>query len=552
MQTLFNEQKLEKYHKLRGPWIEKVLYDFVRDDAEQYPDKEAMMDTWSEPYRRVTYKQLLERVHDVCRAFKGFGLEKEDIVSIQLPNCLEEFYVRIALSKIGGISFPFSEALPEYDASYLLEVTKPKMAIISGKPFHGINYVEMYAKMRQSLPSLQEIFVVGGEPGPGMRRFEELLDPAWQKKYPENYLDQFMPKVTDIWELIATSGTTARPKISCQTTIQFLIPDGQATVHRSNIKPDSVILSVTSAAAGLTGVMFGFEAAMIAGCKCCFMPEFSPELALKLIQEEKVTHVGGVPAIIARVLNHPDFTKYDLSSWKVFTTAGGPIPYEIGRKLINELGLGVCNMFGWSEANAPVMTWWNQPEDTFDGTSGPLIPGYDYKLVDNEGNIVKQGEIGEICGWSPAAGWFHPREANVAWDDEGYYHSGDLGMVDEKGRFKVMGRKTDMILRGAQNISPKETEEILLQHPKIADAAIVKMSDQILGERACAYVVLKEGQTLTLEDIAKFCEEKKLAKYKWPERLELVDKIPLSAGGKVHKAILEEDIAKKLKAEGKV
>lgn len=553
MQTLFNEKKLERYGHFNGPWIEKVLYDFVKDAAEKYPDKEAMMDTWSEPYRRVTYSQLLESAQRCCYAFKAFGLAKEDVVSIQLPNCIEQFYVRIALSKIGAISFPFSESLPEHDASFLLGVTKPKIAIIPGRSFHRINYVEMYETMRSSIPSLQDIFVVGGEPGPGMRRFEELLEPAWMDKFPGNYLDQFKPQVTDIWELIATSGTTARPRISYQTTIQFLIPDGQACVQRSNIKENSVILSLTSAAAGLTGGLFGFEAALIAGCKCCFMPEVNPELALKLIQEEKVTHVGGVPAIISRVLHHSDFTKYDLSSWKVFATAGGPVPLEIARKLITEMGIGICNMYGASEAAAPVMTWWNQPEDTLSGSSGPIIPGFDCRLIDNEGNIVKDGEIGEVCWWGAGAGWFHPQEANAdSFDEEGYFHSGDLGMVDGKGCLKIVGRKKDMILRGAQNISPKEVEDVLMQHPKVADVAIVKMPDKLIGEKACAYVVPKKEHALTFEDLTKFCEEKQIAKYKWPERLEVIDKLPLSAGGKVHKKLLEEEIAKKLKEEGRM
>jgi non-ribosomal peptide synthetase component E (peptide arylation enzyme) len=551
MESLFVDQKVEKYKALGGPWSDQVLYDFVKENARRFPDKEAIMDTWTDLPRRFTYRELMRRVDACCLSFLELGLEKEDVVAIQLPNCLEQCIARIALSKIGAIAFPYSESLAEYDVSYLLEVTSPKFAIIPGE-FNKKNYLEMYRENRQNISTLQEIFVVGAGVPSGFRPFAELVDLEKLNKYPTNHLDRFKPGVTEIWEMIATSGTTGRPKISLQVPLQFLIAVGQSIIKRTKFTPDDVIVSVTSMAAGLSGVMWGFEMAMLAGAKVCLMPVFSPELALKLIEQERATAVGGVPAIMPRIFSHPDYKKYDTSHLRLATTAGGPFAIELAKKILKS-NIIATNMYGASEASAPVTTSIDDIEATLEGKSGKVIPGFELKIVDNYGKEVPQGQEGEITWWSPAAGWFSPREANKEnWDDAGYFYSGDIGFVDEKGFLKVSGRKKDMILRGAQNISPKEIEDLLYQHPGILDVAVVKMPDRNLGEKACACVVPKEGQSLTFDEMIKFLTERKLTRYKFPERLEIVEKLPLSPGGKIRKKTLEEYVEQKLKEEGKL
>jgi len=553
MKSLFSQKKVEKYKSLGGPIVEKILYDFVKDDANKFPDKEAIMEAWNGNVRRTTYKELLQKVNACCLSLLEIGVGKEDIVALQLPNCLEQCIARIALSKIGAISFPFSESLEEYDSSWLIEVTKPKFVIIPAAS-KKINYPEIFKGIKKNNPSIKEIFVVGwGAKIPaGFRSFEELIDLGELNKYPPNYLDQFKPTITDIWELIATSGTTGRPKISMQTPLQFLTAVGQSITERTKFTSDDIIVSVTSMAAGLSGVMWGFEMAMIKGAKVCLMHEFSPELTLKLIEQEKATAVGGVPAIMPRIFSHPDYGKYNVSSLRLASTAGGPFPIELAKTLVASKIIPT-NMYGASEASAPVTTGIIDIEATLKGQSGKRVEGFDLRIIDNFGKDVKQGEEGEVIWWSPCAGWFVPREANKeSFDEEGYYHSGDIGFIDEKGFLRISGRKKDMILRGAQNISPKESEDLLYQHPSILDVAVVKMADKEFGEKACACVVLRDGKSLTFSEMQDFLKEKRLTKYKWPERLEILDKLPLSAGGKVSKIALTEMVEKKLKAEGKI
>lgn len=551
LESLFSSKKVEKYKALGGPIIEKVLYDYVKENAVKSPHQEAIMDTWDDPARRVTYGELIQLVDACCLSFLELGIKKEDVVTIQLPNCLEQCYTRIALSKIGAISFPFSETLNEYDVTYLLAETQPKLAIIPGE-FGKINYPEIYREIKKKNLSLQEIFVVGKNCPPDFKPFTELINLEKLSKYPPDYLDQFQPKITDIWEMIATSGTTGRPKISLQTPIQFLIAIGDCIIKRTKFTHEDIIVSVTSMASGLSGVMWGFEMAMLSGAKVCLLPHFSPESVLKIIEQEKATAIGGVPAVMPRIFNHPDYEKYDTKKLRLVSTAGGPFAIELAKKLINS-NIMITNMYGASESSAPVTTSIEDIEATLNGKSGKLVPGFELKIVDSDHKEVPQGQEGEIIWWSPAAGWFTPKEANKDnFDAEGYYYSGDIGFLDKKGFLKVSGRKKDMILRGAQNIDPKEIEDLLYQHAKILDVAVVKMPDKVLNEKACACVVPREGQTITFEEMVKFLEEKKLTKYKFPERLEIIDKLPLSAGGKVSKKNLEEYVTAKLTAEGKI
>lgn len=551
MESLLTLEVLERYYQAGGPKIEKTMWEWVEKWASEAPDRLAVIEaSLSSGRKKTTYRELLQYSTRVALKLLELGISPGDRVAFQMPNVTEQYFIRLGCIKIGAVMVPLAETLREYDLVYILNKTKPRLVFIPAS-FHDHDYIAMYLQMRLELASIQEVIVVNkGQALPeGMRDFEEFIDPCLD--YQREGLKNYHPEATDIEQLVPTSGTTGRPKIVMQTSLL-----DQACllnyVERAHLIPDDIILAVTSMNAGLTGAGTGFYIPFLAGATVVVIPDFDPGFALEVVEKDKVTVLGGVPPVVTRMVSHPEWEKRNVSSLRRFCNAGGPTPAVTAQKL---LGVGCITVagYGTSEGWACVVTFDDDPQVVVEGKVGKPLPGFEVRVADNSGEPVAPGEIGEIIWRTACAGYYEDPELNKAvWDEEGWLHSGDMGMWDSKGNLAIVGRKTDMILRGAQNISPREIEEVLFKHPKIADIAVVGMPDRELGEKACAFVVLKQGETLTLEEMQAYLAEQKITKYKWPERLEFIDKLPLSAGGKVAKTFLKEIVANKLKEEEKI
>lgn len=290
---------------------------------------------------------------------------------------------------------------------------------------------------------------------------------------------------------------------------------------------------------------------MIAGSEAIFITEFNEEDACRLTQEEKVTKWIANPALMVRTISSPYFDKYDLSTVKSLSYAGAPLPPELAGK-VWKMGIHVAGSYGsMSVPSAGMISVTENDKDVCLNFSCDPPFGDQYLIVDAQGNELPPGEIGEIWIKAMHHGFYRdPDLTKAMYDKEGYQHTGDIGFKNEKGYIKIVGRSTDMILRGGQNIFPREIEEILYKDPRIKDVSVVAMPDKLLGEKACAYVVLEKGAKLTLEEMTSILQEHNVTKFKWPERLELIDKMPMSPGGKLMKDPLKKDIAAKLKKEG--
>jgi non-ribosomal peptide synthetase component E (peptide arylation enzyme) len=280
---------------------------------------------------------------------------------------------------------------------------------------------------------------------------------------------------------------------------------------------------------------------------------FDAEEALRLIEKERVTILVGVPTQTIKMLSVPDFNKYNFDSLRIVISAGSYLPYETAKEIIHKMEARLVPIFGSHDGGTICIGALDLDEETVCRTVGRPLPDTELKIVGFDGNEVRRGEVGEFLyrSGNSSVGYFCDLEATkMAWDADGYFHSGDLGRLTEEGIVEVRGRVKDIIIRGGQNINPEEIEDILIDHPDIENVAIVGMPDPILGERCCAYVAPKRERTFTFEQMSSFLKDKDIAIYKIPERLELIDEIPISEGSKPKKDLLKRDILNKLKEEG--
>jgi len=308
---------------------------------------------------------------------------------------------------------------------------------------------------------------------------------------------------------------------------------------------------------GGSGRLWGVHTSLYSGGKSFYLTDFSEETVCRLTQEERFTLWVWNPALITRVVTSSAFDEFDLSSLRQVSYSGAPMSGEVLAKLMTR-GVPAYNVYGTSEVGGcmgPILP--GISEERLLSAAGVPFEGFDVPVVDAEGKRLSAGEVGEILIWNIHHGYYQAEEESLAtysdretqglWD--GYQRTGDLGVYDDDGYLRVVGRKKDMILRGSQNIFPREIEDHLSRHPLVRDVAVVGMPDAVLGERVCAYVVSADGQAISVGDFQEFLNERGVAKFKWPERVELVDSMPLGPGGKIQKMVLRERIQHMLEEE---
>jgi 2,3-dihydroxybenzoate-AMP ligase len=289
------------------------------------------------------------------------------------------------------------------------------------------------------------------------------------------------------------------------------------------------------------------------GGKVVLAPSPDPEALFALVESERVTHLAMVPAMTIAWLNHPARSRYDLSSLQVLQVGGSRLSPEVARRVPDELGCRVQQVYGMAEGLLNFTRLDDAPDVIADTQGRPVSAADEVRVVDDDDHDVPPGAVGELLTRGPYTirGYYRAAEHNaVAFTADGYYRSGDLVRQDAGGNFSVEGRKKDMINRGGEKISAEEIENLILAHPSVHLTAVVAMPDAVLGERACACIVLRGGASLTLPELVAFLEQRGIARFKLPERLELLDALPLTSVGKVSKAVLRERVAAAVGAAG--
>lgn len=529
----------------KGYWTETTYADLFERNAKECPEKEAFVD---DSGNRFTWAEANQAVNRLALKLVELGFNKDDTFVIQLPNRVEIILLRIACEKAGVISVPVVRTLRHDEIGYILKLAETKGYVGLWK-FRDFDYWQMIQELRPDLPALKHLFFCGDEIPEAGISIKEILATPLEEKYSLSHIKKRQVLVDEVAWIELSTGTTGFPKVieTPMALATSVSPSHMAKIKMTGFDVACAFAPVSGAGRGL-GRFTPFVAA-----KGVLMEHFEAENAFKLIEKEKISIPMVVPAQLAMMLQNENYTKYDLSSLRVFQVAGAPLPPHVAEEVEKRFKCLVINHYGGMDAGSLTSVSADDPVEVRRFSVGKPHPGNEIKLLDDEGKEVSMGEVGTIHFRGPTSvgGYFKdPEMTKQAWGS-GWFNMGDLGKFDEQGNLYIVGRKKDIIIRGGFNIYPTEIESILMTHPKVEAVSVVGYPDSIMGEKACAYVVPKKGQTFTIDEMVSYFRERKVNPNKTPERLEIIEKMPLVADMKLDKKVLKEDILNKIKSQGK-
>ncbi|WP_445503471.1 cyclohexanecarboxylate-CoA ligase [Microvirga sp. G4-2] len=519
-----------------GHWQDITLLDHLARAVAQTPGKTALVANQSEQgrERRFTYEEI-DRLSDfVALSLEERGVGHGDVVSFQLPNWWEFTILHLACLKLGAISNPLMVIFRERELNFMLGLAETKVLIVPAK-FRNFDYAAMAASVQAQLRSLQHVFVVGGE---GEQSFDTLLKPKGGEEGRKRLRDRKLSP-DDVIQLLYTSGTTGEPKgvmHTSNTMLSNLVPFAE----RLHLGTNDVI-HMPSPMAHQLGFMYGLVLPIMLGATAVLQDVFVAQTMAAQITQEGATFTMGATPFLNDLTEYVERTGTSTPTLRVFVSAGAPIPRALVTKARQALGAAIISAWGMSENGAVTTTRPEDPEEKTTNTDGKALPGMEVRVVDANGSVLPSGEEGQlqVRGCSNFVGYLKRSELNNI-NSDGWFDTGDIARMDEDGYIRIAGRSKDIIIRGGENIPVVEIEGILFKHPKISSVAIVGYPDERLGERACAYVTLKEGTTLAFEEMTSYLKEQKMAVQYIPERLEIVDELPRTPSGKIQKFKLRE------------
>lgn len=526
-----------------------TLGEYFERTAERYREKEALI--FRE--RRITWGDLRLLVDRLALALIDRGIRRGDMIAILFPNRPEFIITLLATAKLGVVSVPISERLRRKEIEYILRQTEARAAV-SVSEFWGFSFSDLFQELREVTPTLHHVIVSGEKRHPEELIFEELVAREWEKRYPNNYyrevyLKDFPVEADDLLEIIFTSGTTGTPK-GVMHTHNTRCRSALGTATSIDLKAEDVWLIMVPLS-HTTALVNAFYASVIKGSCQVLLETWNVEEAMQEITRHRVTLPIGVPTMPIMMLQRPDFDQYDFSSIRAMVLAGAPLPIEVARQIIQKMGCYVTSAYGMTETAMSNITRLDDPVEVVCETVGRPQPGMEHKVVDEKRRIVPIGVKGEACarGQNVCIGYFQdPERTAQTIDDRGWIYSGDLATMDESGNLRIVGRIKDMIVRGGENISPTEIEDILYTYPKVAQVSVVAITDEHLGEKSCACIIPKPGEHITQEEVKAFFKDK-VAHFKIPDRVELMAEFPTTPSGKIKKNLLRERMAEKVQKE---
>jgi len=529
-----------------GYWTRETFYDFWDRNAQKYGDREALVDS----KYRLTWVEAKHLIDAIAVSWIEMDIPQFARIIIQSPNSVYGFLSRIACERAGLISLTVYPYLRQRELEYMVEKTEAS-AVIIPHIYRKFDYLEMYKDLQSRFPHLKSIFLFEDKvPDSAPEETYSLTNLA--KKRSEKPIDESVLKerrLDPVWNvalLTTTSGTTGLPKL-VEWPAAPRICTSKGRVDIWSLTKDDITMAIAPHAGGAAGTLTYF-AAPLAGAKTVMLEEFSPEGALELIEKEKATAIGVVPTHLIKMLE-ADTSKYDLSSLRFIRSAGGYLSPQVAEEAENAFGAVITSDLGTQDMGSVSGCRVKDSKDLRRRTVGRMLPGNRVRLMGEDGNEVPEGEPGILYFRGPhaPAGYYRDEKlTSTVFDPDGWTTTGDIVKFDQECLW-ILGRAKDMIIRGGQNIYPAEIEGLLNNHPKVASVAVVGYPDREMGERTCAYVILKPSQEFTFDEMVDFLKGKKLAMYKLPERLEIVDDFPtVGDSGKVNKETLKKDIAEKV------
>lgn len=522
------------------PLIEQTIGDNFDATVARFGDREALVDVTQG--KRWTYAALQADVDRLARALLAVGVATGDRVGIWAPNCSEWTLVQYATAKIGAILVNINPAYRAHELQYVLGQAGIS-TLVAAESFKSSNYRQMVDEVREEVPALGRVVYIGTSD------WDELLARADEVSADGLARVQGGLKNTDPINIQYTSGTTGFPKGATLSHRNILNNGFFVGELCDYTEADRVCIPVPFY--HCFGMVMGNLACTTHGaCMVIPAPGFDPAATLRATQDEKVTSLYGVPTMFIAEWNLPDFDSYDLSSVRTGIMAGSPCPAELMKKLI---AAGIEEMticYGMTETS-PVSTQ-NRTDDTFEqkvGTVGRVGPHLEIKIADPvTGETLPRGQSGEFMtkGYSVMLGYWEQPDKTAEAIEDGWMHTGDIGVMHDDGYVEITGRIKDMVIRGGENVYPREIEEFLYTHPDILDAQVIGVPDEKYGEELCAWIRMKDGAApLTAESLREFCTGQ-LAHYKIPRYVEIVDEFPMTVTGKIRKVEMRETTAKKL------
>lgn len=552
MKPIRHDQKLIDRYLKEGTWDESILSDYWDKNANEFPDKEALVDSKG---TRLTWAKANQQINRIALAFvKELKLNRDDRVMIQLPNCVEQVLTRVACEKAGIISLALMTTFRETELKEIGNKIEP-VGIIIPKQYRKFDFYDLVENIRPDIPSLKHIIVIGDDIPEGCISLREIVETPYEEKYDLKELEsRKLHAVNDVGFLSHTTGTTGLPKVIENRIAARSIWASKNHIKKWQLTSDDVVVVIAPIQGGPGGTA-GYFCAPIAGAKIILVLEYRQEEILELLEKERATLFACVPTHLSRMVQLP-VEKYDLSSLRFIRCSGGYLAPSLVDEAEEKFGCPILSTFGNQDGGSISGMSITAPKEVRRSTVGKLHPGNEIKILDESGKEVKPGEVGQLYFRSPSAaiGYYRDLEKTMseAFDEEGWTTTGDLVTLEDDGNIKIVGRKKDIIIRGGQNIYPGEIERYLVEHPKVSEAAVVAMPDPEMGEKACAFVVTKKGQSFTFDKMIEHLNSKKIAKFKFPERLEIIDSLPLAGGSKVDKKLMRQMISDKLKVEDKI
>jgi fatty-acyl-CoA synthase len=524
------------------PILEQTIGENFERTVQANPDVEALVDVAAG--RRWTYRELNGEVDLVARGLMSLGIEPGERVGIWAPNCAEWTMVQYATAKIGAILVNINPAYRTHELAYVLNQSGVR-TLISATAFKTSDYVGMVEEVRPDSHDLRDVVFLGTDDWENLKISGNQVT-AGELRTRMSSLDNNEPV-----NIQYTSGTTGFPK-GATLSHRNILNNGFFTTELINLGPgDRLCIPVPFY--HCFGMVMGNLGCTTHGATMVIpAPGFDPGLTLAAIERERCTGVYGVPTMFIAMLGHPDFVNRDLSSLRTGIMAGSVCPVEVMKRCVNEMNMTeVAIAYGMTETS-PVSCQTHVDDDLERRTAtvGRAHPHVEIKIVDpGNGDIVERGQPGEFCtrGYSLMLGYWNDNEkTREAIDADGWMHTGDLAVMREDGYCNIVGRIKDMVIRGGENVYPREVEEFLYTHPDIEDAQVIGVPDEKYGEEICAWIRMKPGRTALDADAVKAFATGKLAHYKIPRYVHIVDEFPMTVTGKVRKVDMREETVKTL------
>ena len=511
----------------------KTAADFCDDNARRLGGQEALVDA----RRRLTWSQMKEMSDALALGLLGFGLERDAHVLIQMPNSAELFLARLACEKAGLRLVTVAPSLRRAELEPIVRFTRPEVAIIPAT-YRRFRHVDLLEQVR--VPELRHVLAAWDEIPPGCIPLEEVLSRAVAEER-RSLLSAARYGVEEVCQLATTSGSTGIPKCAAVPLYTRLLT-AWTHLRRFRVSGDDTLCAVTAIISGVADGLI-YNGVCQAGARVVLLDHFDPRRTCETVAKEKVNVLPMVPTMISRLLALPDLGDYDLRSLRMVVSHGSLLPYGVGRDAEARLGCRIMQGYGSVDCGGLCATSWEDPPDVRIISVGRPLEGNEMRVVDESGNEAARGEAGRlrVRGLPSDARFFGNPELNARRGADGFLDLQEWGHMDEQGNVYLMGREQDLIIRGGQNVFPVDVENLLMRHPKVREVAVVGYADAEMGERIAACVIPEGGVSLTLEEVREFLGEEGLARFKRPDRLEVMDGFPkVASGDKVDKRALRE------------